>query len=101
MNGRILIPANSAAVGEISDSHGTGGLGVSGRLYIAPLYMSLNGVPVRFTGLRARNKETGADTVIGTYLLGAFISGKTAVIPSGTRIEGFVLHSVSVPAITP
>ena len=101
VNGQILIPANSAAVGEISDSRGTGGLGVSGKLCISPLYMSLRGTTVRLTGVQTANHGTGADTVIATAIFSAFISGKTAVVPAETRIEGYVLHTVSLPVVTP
>jgi len=99
-DGQIVIPANSAAIGEISDSRGTGGLGVSGKLSISPLYMTVQGITVRLTGLQIANRGAGAETVIGVALL-LPVSGKTAVVPAGTRVEGTVLHTVSLPVVAP
>ena len=96
VNGRIVIPADSVAVGEISDGRGTGGLGVGGKLAISPLYISIGGTTIRFSGTRLTKPGTGVDTVLGLAVIGVF-SGKTAVVPAGTRIEGYVLHTVSLP----
>jgi hypothetical protein len=97
IDGVTVLPAGTLAVGEITDSRQTGGLGSNGKLAITPLYIRVGDTVVRLEGHRDAKGRTGVDTVAGLALVTAVISGRTAVIDANTRIDAVTIRPVAVP----
>ena len=70
------------------------------RTLVSFLLLAVAEQTVRLTGSQTVIHPTEADTVIGVVAL-VVISGKTAVVPAGTRVAGYVLHPVSLPVVAP
>lgn len=51
IEGRLVIPAGTPAVGQVSDVRASGGLGVSGKLVIRPLYVRVGDATIRLRGI--------------------------------------------------
>jgi hypothetical protein len=95
VDGVVVIPKGTDATGQISNAQATGGLGVNGKLAIAPLYLRVGAAVVRLTGATQKKGTTGADTVAGLYFV-PIVSGKSANIPAGTALAAEVLKPVTL-----
>lgn len=98
IDGLRVIPAGTEAVGVISDARDTGGLGVNGKLQVAPLYLTIGGETVRLTGGAVHDGKTKGDAVVG-MLFTELISGRKAVIPAGTLLGGRVMRDIRLPVV--
>jgi hypothetical protein len=94
VDGLIVIPAGAEGVGEVRLVDQKGMMGKSGRLQIAPLWVEVGGARILLDGAAGEKGESNVGpVVIGLPLVGpaaGFISGKHAVIPVGTPLEGRV-----------
>jgi hypothetical protein len=95
VDGVLVIPKGTEATGQVSDARATGGLGIGGRLSIAPLYLRVGGTVVRLSGVSRKKGTTGADTVAGLALT-PIISGKNARIADGSPVPAQVMKPVTV-----
>lgn len=95
-DGRIAIPAGTAAKGQIADARAKGGLGMSGRLFVRPLYLETGGQIVRLRGRTAEKGSISAGGVVGLVMLTPAFSGRSATIPAGTEIPGEVEKPVTI-----
>ena len=94
------IPRGTSAVGEIEAVSGKGMVGKAGRLVLQPLFITVGGEPVYLAG---GADERGADATTGVAVgslllsgLGMFITGKSASIAPGTKIDARIRSDVSV-----
>ena len=86
IEGRVVIPAGTPAVGQISDARAKGAMGMNGRIVIRPLYLQVNGRTVRLTGSEREKGSVAAGAVVGMAVLGPAFTGRSANIPIGTPV---------------
>lgn len=99
-DGRVAIPAGTAAKGQIADARAKGGLGMSGRILVRPLYLETNGQIVRLRGRTTEKGSLSAGGVVGLVILTPAFSGRSAVIPAGTEVPGEIEKPVTfIPSI--
>lgn len=98
VEGVVAIPAGTIATGQIADVRAKGAMGMSGRLLIRLLYLSIAGVTVRLSGAASDKASVSAGAVIATVAtaLPAF-TGRSASMPAGTSVSGMVERTASLP----
>lgn len=99
VQGVVVIPVGSPAVGEITDVRNKGMWGKSGHLGARLLYVTVNGRQIRLSGSfddKGVAGGVGAVAVSAIVFLpaGFFMTGTSAQVPSGTIIKGFVDEDV-------
>jgi hypothetical protein len=104
MASQTVIPKGTAAVGEVEAVSGTGMFGKAGNLVLRPLFIDIRGEHVNLVGATADEGHDGtAAAAITTALIGGFglmITGKSAVVPAGSRLYGRVRTDVRLPVTT-
>ena len=98
IDGRVVIPAGTPAVGQVSNARASGGLGVSGMMAIRPLYVRVRDVTIRLRGISLERASVDSGVVIGVALVGV-ASGKSATIPAGTILGAEVEKDVSLESV--
>ncbi|WP_206240457.1 hypothetical protein [Novosphingobium terrae] len=100
LNGQVVIPAGSHAVGEVVTVRNKGMWGKSGGVTARVLYVEANGRQIRINGTFNDRGETGTAGVIASVALvpvaGFFVTGTSAKIAPGTRVLGFIAEEVPV-----
>ncbi len=101
VNGVVVVPVGSPAVGEITDVHNKGMWGKSGKLNARVLYMTVNGRQIRLSGAfddKGVAGGIGAVAVSAIVFLpaGFFMTGTSAKVPAGTIVKSFVDEDVSL-----
>jgi hypothetical protein len=103
VDGNIVIPAGSPAVGEITEVRNKGMWGKSGRINGRVLYVRANGRQIRMTGSIDDKGTTGTAGVVGAVALlpvaGFFMTGTSAEIPLGAPVTAFIDEDVSVAVV--
>lgn len=99
VQGVVVIPVGSPAVGEITDVRNKGMWGKSGHLGARLLYVTVNGRQIRLSGAfddKGVAGGVGAVAVSAIVFLpaGFFMTGTSAKVPAGTIIKGFVDEDV-------
>ena len=99
VQGVVVIPAGSPAVGEITDVRNKGMWGKSGKLVARALHVNVNGRQIRLTGGfddKGVAGGVGAVAVSAIVFLpaGFFMTGTSAKVPVGTAVKGFVDEDV-------
>lgn len=95
--GHLLIAAGTDVVGQVSDARAKGAMGMTGKLAIRPLYIRVGDRTVRLGGATSEKATVTAGAVIGMAVLTPGFTGRSAMIPQGTKIVGFVEHSIDLP----
>ena len=99
LNGAVVIPAGSPAVGEITEVRNKGMFGKSGYLKGRVLYTRANDRQIRLTGIvDDKGSKNGVGAGVATYatLVGGFlITGTSAVVPAGTPVTAYLDEDVS------
>ena len=94
LNGRIVIPAGSPAMGELTDIRNKGMWGKSGHINGRVLYTRVGDRQVRLSGTFNEHGSTGTAGVVGAVLLipvaGFFMTGTSARMPIGTPVKAFL-----------
>ena len=108
VNGVVVIPVGSPAVGEITDVRNKGMWGKSGHLGARILYVTVNGRQIRLSGAfddKGVAGGIGAVAVSAIVFLpaGFFMTGTSALVPAGTIIKAFTDEDVplAMSAATP
>ena len=101
VQGVVVIPVGSPAVGEITDVRNKGMWGKSGHLGARLLYVTVNGRQIRMSGAfddKGVAGGVGAVAVSAIVFLpaGFFMTGTSAQVPAGTIIKGFVDEDVQL-----
>ena len=101
VQGVVVIPAGSPAVGEITDVRNKGMWGKSGHLAARVLYVTVNGRQIRMSGGfddKGVAGGVGAVAVSAIVFLpaGFFMTGTSAKVPVGAAIKGFIDEDVQL-----
>jgi hypothetical protein len=104
VQGVTVIPAGTPAEGEITDVRNKGMWGKSGRFTARLLYLTVNGRRIRLGGeFNDKGSAGGAGAVAVSALVfapaGFFMTGKSANLPAGTTVKGFI--DEDVPLVLP
>ena len=99
VQGVVVVPAGSPAVGEVTDVINKGMWGKSGHLAGRVLYMNVNGRQVRLSGAFDDKGVAGGVGAVAVSALiflpaGFFMTGTSAMLPVGTVVKGFVDEDV-------
>lgn len=100
LNNRVVIPAGSVAVGEVTTVRNKGMWGKSGNIDGRVLYVRANGQQIRLSGGLHDKGVTGTGAVVGAVVLlplaGFFMTGTSAVLPAGTQVMGYLDEDLPV-----
>lgn len=98
VDGMLVIPKGARGVGEVSRVVEKGMMGKPGKLEVRVMYVEVGGTRIRLEGkVRDKGASGAGGVVIAAPLIGmsaAFVHGKSAVIPAGSAVEGFVYQDV-------
>lgn len=98
VDGQVVIPAGSPAMGEVTDVRNKGMWGKSGHVGAQVLYVQVNGRQIRMTGTFDDKGVTGTAGVVAAIafvpIAGFFTTGTSANIPSGANVKGFIGEDV-------
>lgn len=98
VNGMVVIPAGSPAIGEVTDIRNKGMWGKSGKINARLVSVNVNGRNIRITGQFDDKGTTGTAGVVGAIavlpIAGFFTTGTSAKLPIGTTISGFIDEDV-------
>lgn len=105
VGGVVVIPVGSPAVGELTDVRNKGMWGKSGRLVGRVLTVNANGRTIRLSGTfdSKGGGGTGGAVAVSAIVFapaGFFMTGKSAQMPAGTTIRGFIDEDIQL-AIMP
>jgi hypothetical protein len=108
VNGVVVIPAGSPAMGEITEVRNKGMWGKSGHFAGRVLYTTVNGRQLRLTGVfDDKGTAGGVGAVAASAVLipvaGFFMTGTSAKMEMGTPVKGFMDEDVqlTMPASGP
>ena len=101
VDGVVVIPAGTPAVGEITDVRNKGMWGKSGRFAGQILYLTVNGRQIRMNGVFDSKGTAGGIGAVAVSAIvfapaGFFISGTNAKMPIGTPLKGFIGEDVQL-----
>jgi hypothetical protein len=92
--GLLVIPKGTRGVGEVSRVVAKGVMGKAGKLELRVMFVEVGGRRIRLDGTARDKGASGvAPVAIAAPLIGvsaAFFTGKSAVIPARSAIDGFV-----------
>ncbi|WP_374530911.1 hypothetical protein [Novosphingobium sp.] len=99
VQGVVVIPAGSPAVGEITEVRNKGMWGKSGHFTAQVRYVTVNGRQIRLSGTfdeKGTAGGVGATAVSAIVFLpaGFFMTGTSAQLPIGAPVKGFVDEDV-------
>lgn len=107
LNGQVVIPGGSRAIGEITTVRNKGMWGKSGGFTGRVLYVEANGRQIRLNGSFTDRGETGSAGVVASVALlpvaGFFVTGTSAHLAAGTHVTAFVAEEIAInfaPAAT-
>lgn len=94
VDGHVIVPAGTPAVGEVTRVERKGAFGKSGKLDVRVLHLDLGENRIRLTGTNSDEGAGGtAATVAVAVVAGvfsAFVTGKSAELPVGTQMVGYL-----------
>jgi hypothetical protein len=100
-----MIPAGSAALGQVTRARDNGLLGRSGKLEISVSHINVGGRQIPVRGNRDKKGASGTVGVVGAAVvflpLGLLIRGREATIKAGTPVDVFVAKEVPMAAADP
>jgi hypothetical protein len=100
LNGAIVIPAGSPAMGEVTDVRNKGMWGKSGKINARVLYVRVGDRQIRLTGQFDDKGTTGTAGVVTSIvvlpLAGFFVTGTSAQIPVGTPVIAFLDEDITI-----
>ncbi len=93
-DGHVVIPRGAEAAAEVTRRLPKGAYGKSGKLEIRLLYVMAGGRQIRIDGEVAQkgqgNVLPAAAAGVVTLAVAFFVNGKSATIPAGAQITGYV-----------
>jgi len=98
VDGQVVIPVGSPAMGEVTDVRNKGMWGKSGHINARLLYVQVNGRQIRLSGTFDDKGVTGTAGVVAAIafipVAGFFTTGTSADLPIGAGVKGFVDEDV-------
>lgn len=94
VQGTIVIPSGTPAIGEVTKRTGKGVFGKSGKMEVELRHVDLNGRRIPVTGKFRQEGEGNTLAAVGAIFLTApllFVTGKSAVIPRGRELTGYTV----------
>lgn len=101
VQGTIVIPSGTPAVGEVTMRTGKGVFGKSGKIEAELRHVDLNGRRIPVTGKFRQEGEGNTLAAVGAIFLSApllFVTGKSAVIPRGRELTGYTVAAETISA---
>jgi hypothetical protein len=100
VNGVVIIPVGSPATGELTEVKYKGMWGKSGRFVGRILTVNANGRTIRLSGaFDSKGSSGGVGAVAVSAIVfapaGFFMTGKSAEMPAGTTIRGFIDEDIA------
>jgi hypothetical protein len=102
VQGKVVIPNGTMAVGEVTMRTGKGVMGKSGKMEVELRHVDLNGRRIPINGKFRQEGEGNTLAAVGAILLSApllFVTGKSAVIPRGRELTGYTVVEENIPII--
>lgn len=103
--GMTMIPAGSAALGQVTRARDNGLLGRSGKLEISVSHVDVGGRQIPVRGNRDKKGASGTVGVVGAAVvflpLGLLIRGREATIKAGTPVDVYVAQEVPMAVVVP
>jgi len=100
LNGQVVIPGGSRAIGEITTVRNKGMWGKSGGFTGRVLYVEANGRQIKLNGSFTDRGETGTGGVVASVaflpVAGFFVTGTSARLPAGTHVTAFVAEEIAI-----
>ena len=100
LQGHVVIPVGTHAIGEVTSVRNKGMLGRSGQIETRLLYLRAGDRQIRLSGVSNDKGVAGTAGVVGTALVvwpvAFFVTGTSARIPSGAPVKGFIDEDVPV-----
>ena len=101
LNGQVIIPVGSNAVGEITSVRNKGMWGKSGNIETRLLYVTANDRRIRLSGsVSDKGVKAGGGAIATSAIVflpaGFFMTGTSAVIPPGTQVTAILDEDVPV-----
>lgn len=100
VQGKVVIPNGTMAVGEVTMRTGKGVMGKSGKMEVELRHIDLNGRRIPINGKFRQEGEGNTLAAVGAILLSApllFVTGKSAVIPRGRELTGYTVVEENIP----
>lgn len=98
--GRVMLPKGIRAVGEVEAVSDKGMFGKAGALVLRPLFVEFGGQRINLEGvLEKRGKGQVGGAAVTTFLvggLGLIITGKSAMLPAGSQLDGRIRNDVTI-----
>lgn len=100
LDNRVVIPAGTRALGEVTAVRNKGMWGKSGGIDVKVLYAEANGRQIRLNGTFNEHGQTGTAGVVGAIavlpIAGFFVTGTSAKIPPHTHVTAFLAEDIAV-----
>ncbi len=106
LDGQVVVPAGSNAVGEVTSIRNKGMWGKSGNIETRLLYVIANSRKIRLRGsVGDKGQKAGGGAIATSAIVflpaGFFMTGTSAVVRSGTMVAGLVDEDVPVAFVAP
>ncbi len=105
VGGRTVIPVGTRAVGEVTNVVKKGAFGKSGKIDTQLTYVMIGDRQVRLDGRGHQAGAGGTAATVGVAIaagvFSAFVTGKSADLPVGAPMNGFVAEDVPVMVTGP
>lgn len=100
VDGHVIVPAGTQVVGEVTRVERKGAFGRSGKLDVRVLHLDLGENRIRLTGSNSVEGEGGTAATVAVAvvagLFAAFVTGKSAELPVGTQMLGYLESDMPV-----
>lgn len=99
VDGQVVIPRGTRAMGQVTWKTGTGAFGKSGKMEISFRYLDFNGTRVPLRGMHRQEGEGNTAATVGAVLGagvigGLLVRGRRALIQQGREFTAYTVDAV-------